>query len=60
MSLSQKKTQAVYDAIHEQIIRKRIAIHNTNTIPKSDKVALDEMMFKLTGDIWEDVKKVIE
>lgn len=58
MKLSSKKKQELYNAIGGQIMDLRVEITMNPNLADEDK--LDERLFKLTSDIWVDVKRALK
>ena len=54
MKISRKKRTELYAAIHEPIIRARIDIE-----ARHPNLATDEKLFRLTDEIWIEVRKAL-
>lgn len=61
MRLSEKKKSALYAAIHEPIMQKRIHIsQSSNVLGDKNAKDLDELMFSLNHQIWNQIKTVLK
>ena len=60
MRMSEKKRQAVYDAICEPIMKKRIAIKQSESVLGVKNARdIDDILYHLERDIWMEVKKAL-
>ena len=60
MNISSKRQAALYDAIHEPIIKKRIEVQKAkNELGVKATVKIDQMLFVLEKDIWKEVAKAL-
>jgi len=61
MKLSAKRCSAVYEAISEPIMQKRITVKNSEHIlGEKNTRDIDDLLFKLQHDIWTEIKKVLD
>lgn len=57
MRISDKKKTALYAAIHEPIMKKRITIaQSDNVLGEKNAKDIDAILYKLNQDIWSQVK----
>ena len=57
MELSEKRRTALYAAISEPIMNKRIAVaQSDNILGKKNSKDIDELLYKLERDIWREVR----
>lgn len=60
MRLSEKKRSALYTAISEPIMNKRIIIKQSeNVLGHKNANDIDELLYKLESDIWAEVQKAL-
>lgn len=60
MRISEKSRQAVYRAIHEPIMNKRIAIKQSeNVLGAKNAGDIDDILYKLERDIWAEIRKAL-
>ena len=58
MRLSEKKRSALYEAINEPVMQKRIAAQKL-PISYDDRQLVDELLYKLEREIWAEVRKAL-
>jgi len=57
MRMSEQKRSALYAAISEQIMQKRIAVaQSENVLGNKNTKDVDELLYKLERDIWREVR----
>ncbi len=60
MRLSEKKRGELYDAIHESIMKKRIAVkHSRSVLGDKNANDIDDLLCRLERDIWVQVRKTL-
>lgn len=60
MNLSEKKRSALYEAISEPIMQKRIAVAQSEAVlGKKNARDIDDLLYKLERDIWAEVRKAL-
>lgn len=56
MNLSDKNRQALYDAIHSQVMKLRVRLEMNRPDPET----LDQMLRELSEGIWERQREVLK
>jgi len=60
MRISESNRTKLYAAIHEPIMQKRIAVKQSkDVLGLKNADDIDEMLYKLNNDIWNEVKEVL-
>ena len=60
MEMSNKRREALYEAIREPILKQRIAVGNSkNILGKRNADAIETLLLKLNNDIWDEVKQAL-
>ena len=60
MNISEKNRSKLYEAISEPIMRKRIAIKNSEgVIGLKNAKDIDDLMYRLEREIWVEVRKAL-
>jgi len=60
MRLSESKRTALYTAISEPIMQKRITVKNSSCcLGEKNARDIDDLLYKLERDIWVEVRKAL-